>query len=171
MLPSRAGRQQGKAGILCLTMLEFGHPRGRPSQPRELLSLSQTRSRHSQLGLELSRMQLSPPPMLLPQLQLAEARDDSVKIPLMTTTLELSLTPYCPVAIQRSLRKKPSYILSHAGHLSQGFALASGLVSPRLPFIALSLHVGIRQPDRLQPGQSGGPNPSSGLLFCFLSSR
>lgn len=44
-------------------------------QPRELISLSQTRSRHSQLGLELSRK------VPFPRLQLTEARDDSAKIP------------------------------------------------------------------------------------------
>jgi hypothetical protein len=126
-------------------MLMSGPPRG-PSHPGQGSSSASVRldHGHSQLGLELSRMQLSPSPP--PQLQLAEARDDSAKIPLMTTT----------------------YIPSHVGCLSQGFALASGLVShtPPAALYSISLHVAPARPVLRAESFLRAPD-----FFCFLSSR
>lgn len=98
-------------------------------KPRELLSLSQTRSRHSQLGLELSRK-----PTTCPSNSADRSKGRWRQDPLEDHHLHLGIIILLS-HIEHSQRR--GYCtLSHAGYLNPWFVLASGLVSPPLPFIA-----------------------------------
>lgn len=157
MLPSNAGRRQGEAGILCLTMLMLDPPRGPTQAKGAFISLSQTRSRHSHLGLELSRKQLPPPP---PRLQLTEARDDGARIPSRTTNHHL-WNYYLLSHIERSQRCE-YYLGPIPHHVPRRIFLprvcpSLGARLTPLPFIASPFTLLSVTPTRQAPVSPGQP--------------
>lgn len=129
MLPSHAGRQQGQARYSVPH-----HAHVRPSAwPQASQGSSSASVRldhgHSQLGLELSRK-----PNCLPSTSADQKQGTTAPRPRQgppPSPWNYHLLSH----IKRSQRWEYCTV-SHVGYLNPWFALASGLVSPPLPFIA-----------------------------------
>lgn len=161
MLPSRAGRQQGKAGIQCLTMPIFGHPRGpmpakgAPQPQSDSTTAFPPRPRIVSEALTSSSLSFS--------FGLQKQGTIAPRFPWEQPPPYLRITT-CKV-LQASAGRAAECILSHAGHFISRVCPSLGVRLTPLPFIASPSMLPSVTPTGASQGQSCGRFPPPGLLL------